>query len=71
MQNDISYDWINNVPRDLGAEGGDVGNGSASDYGDEEMPNINPEDIAPESQMPSKDTANKNNPLPPPHNLKQ
>jgi penicillin-binding protein 1A len=66
MQNDISYDWINNVPRDLGAEGGDVGNGSSSDYGDEELPNISPEDIAPESQMPSKDTANKNTPLPPP-----
>ena len=66
MQNDISYDWINNMPRDLGAEGGDVGNGNSTDYGDEEMPNIKPEDIAPESQMPSKDTPNKNTPLPPP-----
>jgi len=66
MQNDISYDWINNVPRNLGAEGEDVGNGNSSDYDDQEIPNIKPEDIAPESQMP-KDTTNKNNNvLPPP-----
>jgi penicillin-binding protein 1A len=64
MQNDISYDWINNVPRNLGAEGQDVGNGNSSDYGEENQPNIRPEDIAPESELP-KDTANKNNVLPP------
>ena len=64
MQNDIIYDWINNVPQQLGAEGQDVGNGNSSDYGDDEVPNIRPEDIAPESelpQQPSKDTSKRNN----------
>ncbi len=63
IQSDISYDWINNVPTELGAEGQDVGNGNSSDYGDEVLPNIKPEDIAPESDIPI-DTARKNKQLP-------
>ena len=35
MQNSISYDWINNVPVELGAEGEDIGNGNSSEYGDQ------------------------------------
>lgn len=69
MQNDISYDWINNVPHQLGAEGEDMGNGNSSDYGEEEIPNIKPEDIAPESQLPS-DSAKQNNLPPPPQQPK-
>jgi penicillin-binding protein 1A len=50
MSNDINYDWMNNAPPDLGAEGEDVGNGNEEDY---QVPsNIVPEDIAPESQLP-------------------
>ncbi len=33
MENDIIYDWVNDMPQRLGAEGKDVGNGSAEDYG--------------------------------------
>ena len=66
MQNDISYDWINSVPRNLGAEGQDIGNGSSADYGEENVPNIRPEDIAPESELPKDTSNNKNNILPPP-----
>ncbi len=61
MQNDISYDWINNVPQELGAEGGDIGNGNSADYGGDSIPNIKPEDIAPESVLPVADSANKKN----------
>ena len=69
MQNDISYDWINNVPQQLSAEGENISNGNSSDYGDDQLPNIRPEDIAPESQMP--DTSKKNNNvLPPPQQPK-
>ena len=58
MQNDISYDWINDVPVDLGAEGDDVGNGGSNDYGAEELlPQTRPEDIKPESELP--DTSKK------------
>jgi penicillin-binding protein 1A len=56
MKNDIIYDWINNVPTQLGAEGQDVGNGNSTDYGD--MPDPSKEqnnNIEPESQMPSND----------------
>lgn len=50
MSNDIIYDWINNVPVQLGAEGADVGNGSRADYGD--IPaDAKPEEIAPESEI--------------------
>jgi len=62
MQNDISYDWINNVPRQLGAEGGDIGNGNSNDYGEDQLPNIKPEDIAPESEYPPKDTSQQQKP---------
>ena len=61
MQNDISYDWINNVPQELGAEGSDIGNGNSADYGGDSIPNIKPEDIAPESELPVADSANKKN----------
>jgi penicillin-binding protein 1A len=52
MRNDIIYDWINDVPTQLGAEGDDVGNGSAEDYSaDQVSPNIKPpEEVAPESE---------------------
>ena len=71
MQNDISYDWINNVPTELGAEGDDVGNGNSSDYGDEALPNIKPEDIAPESELPAADTTKKNKQAPDKNALQQ
>ena len=61
MQNDISYDWINNMPQELGAEGGDIGNGNSSDYGEDSIPNIKPEDIAPESVLPLTDSSDKKN----------
>lgn len=58
LQNEASYDWINNIPPDLGAEGDDVGNGDANDYGgDELLPEVKPEDIKPESELP--DTTKK------------
>jgi len=57
MQNDITYDWINQVPVDIGAEGEDNGNGNPSDYEEQVPSNIHPEDIAPESEVPSGDTA--------------
>ncbi len=72
MSNDITYDWINNVPQQLGAEGGDASNGNSSDYSDSIPNNIKPQDIAPESELPKKDTSNKNNNKPqqnPPGNL--
>ncbi len=50
MQNDIIYDWINDVPEKLAPEGGDSGNGSAEDYGDQVPQNIKPETIVPESE---------------------
>jgi penicillin-binding protein 1A len=53
LKNDIIYDWINDVPAQLGAEGDDVGNGSAEDYGaDIETPPSSP-DITPESELPT------------------
>ena len=65
MQNDIIYDWVNDMPKQLGAEGEDEGNGSESDYGGNEPQQPPPAadnqyDIAPESQMPA-DTAKKKN----------
>lgn len=65
MQNDIIYDWVNDMPQQLGAEGEDAGNGSAQDYGDglEQQPPSpsNEYDIQPESQLPTDDTAKKKN----------
>lgn len=70
MSNDITYDWINNIPSELGAEGGDIGNGSSADYGDSIQNNyINPHDIAPESELPDttkKPAPKQNNQLPQP-----
>ncbi len=59
MQHDINYDWINSVPAQLGAEGEDVGNGNAEDYGIYDNPAvISPEDIAPADIQPvEKDTS--------------
>lgn len=59
MQHDINYDWINSVPAQLGAEGEDVGNGNAEDYGIYDNPAvISPEDISSEDLQPvKKDTA--------------
>ncbi|MGI8950570.1 MAG: transglycosylase domain-containing protein [Chitinophagaceae bacterium] len=62
MKNDIIYDWINNVPTQLGAEGQDVGNGNSADYGD--MPDPSKEknnNIAPESQLPADNNGNDYN----------
>ena len=58
MKNDIIYDWINDVPQQLGAEGEDTGNGTAVDYGDQIPQNIKPQDITPESDI-TIDTSNK------------
>ncbi len=61
LSNTITYDWINSVPADIGAEGADLGNGSAADYGGEEIPIENNQDyISPESTLP--DSATKQNP---------
>lgn len=58
MPNDISYDWINDVPSDVGVEGDDIGNGNANDYGDQQLiPENKQEDIKPESELP--DTTKK------------
>ncbi|MBS1731294.1 MAG: transglycosylase domain-containing protein [Bacteroidetes bacterium] len=69
MSNNITYDWINNVPANLGAEGDDIGNGSASDYGGEESPRDNNDYISPESSLPdssikSPDQGKKQSPKP-------
>ena len=40
MKNDIIYDWVNDMPQQLGAEGQDEGNGSESDYGGNDQPPI-------------------------------
>lgn len=61
MQTDITYDWINNIPAELGAEGENMGNGDASDYGEQDLQNIQPEDILPESEIPKDDTTKKDN----------
>ncbi len=62
MQNDIIYDWVNDMPQQLGAEGEDEGNGSESDYGgDAQQPppsSDNQYDIPPESSAPA-DTSKK------------
>ncbi|NNV57610.1 transglycosylase domain-containing protein [Limnovirga soli] len=66
MQSDISYDWINGVPQELGAEGDDIGNGNAADYGGDSLPEIKAEDIVPESEIPLlTDTAKKRKPAAP------
>lgn len=65
MKNDIIYDWVNDMPQQLGAEGEDEGNGSAEDYGgggnEQQLPPSadNPyDDIRPESRIPV-DTSKK------------
>ena len=69
MKNDIIYDWINDVPQHLGAEGDDTGNGTAVDYGDQIPQNIKPQDITPESDI-TIDTSDKNKLQPKPVNNK-
>jgi penicillin-binding protein 1A len=73
MQRDDNYDYINDVPTEfLGAEGDDVGNGSAEDYGagQEDVPpppkKNNDYDIQPESKLPADTTKNTNQNLPTP-----
>ncbi len=51
MSNDINYDWMNNLPPQLGAEGENQGTATSGDYL-EEIPDLNPEDIGPESELP-------------------
>jgi penicillin-binding protein 1A len=52
MNNNFNQDWINSVPENLGAEGHDIGNGSADQYGDTVPANLKPQDMTPESQLP-------------------
>jgi len=52
MNNDFNQDWINSVPDNLGAEGHDIGNGNADDYGDTLPRNLKPQDMTPESDIP-------------------
>lgn len=59
MKNDIIYDWVNEVPQNLGVEGQDAGNGTEADYSDMPSEMQMPADIAPESELPQ-DTGNKN-----------
>jgi penicillin-binding protein 1A len=69
MANDITYDWVNNVPAKLGAEGQDNGNGSSADYGD--LPDPAKEknnNIAPESEVPSNDYDDNSSPAAPQKN---
>ncbi|HWB27179.1 MAG TPA: transglycosylase domain-containing protein [Chitinophagaceae bacterium] len=67
MNNDFNQDWINSIPENLGAEGHDVGNGSADQYGDTIPRNLKPQDMTPESQFPQQQP-NNNQPgnVPPP-----
>ncbi len=69
MKNDVIYDWVNDMPQQLGAEGADEGNGSAADYGDNGQQQQQPpppssdnqyDNIQPESQLPA-DTGKKKN----------
>ena len=65
MQNDIIYDWVNDMPQQLGAEGEDEGNGSEAEYGGNELQQPPPSsdnsyDIPPESQAPA-DTGKRKN----------
>jgi hypothetical protein len=54
---EITMDWANDNLPDLGAEGEDGGNGDEGDY---EIPaGLQPEDIGPESQLPSRDDPKK------------
>ena len=65
MHNDVIYDWVNDMPQQLGAEGEDAGNGSEEDYGGADQQPLPPAqenqyDIQPESQVPP-DTSKKKN----------
>ncbi len=66
MKNDVIYDWVNDMPQQLGAEGEDEGNGNAADYGDNGQQTPPPatdnqyDNIQPESQIPV-DTGKKKN----------
>ena len=56
MPNEISYDWVNNVPKTLGPEGQDI-NGNPAD--NKALPDPAKEknnNIAPESQLPADNT---------------
>lgn len=66
MQNDINYDWMNSNPIPMGAEGDDIGNGTAEDFGDV-MPEKGPE-IAPESEFVVPETNTEKKPVTPPAN---
>lgn len=52
MNSNFNQDWINSIPENLGAEGHDVGNGSADQYGDTIPRNLKPEDLPAESETP-------------------
>lgn len=57
MKNDFNQDWINSIPENLGAEGHDVGNGNADDYGDTIPRNLKPQEMTPESELPQQTPA--------------
>lgn len=52
MNSNFNQDWINSIPENLGAEGHDIGNGSADQYGDTIPRNLKPEDLPAESETP-------------------
>jgi len=52
INTDFNHDWKNSVPEHLGAEGQDVGNGSADQYADTLPGNVKPQDLPGESENP-------------------
>lgn len=59
ITNEIMYDWQGEAPINFDLEGENIGNGTSEDYGDLNNPDIVPEDIAPESQIPVKGKGNQ------------
>ena len=74
MKNDIIYDWVNDMPQQLGAEGEDAGNGSEADYGGNDPQQKQPppsadnpyDNVGPESQVPVDTSKKKNSTSQPP-----
>jgi penicillin-binding protein 1A len=66
MPNDINYDWVNNVPKDLGPEGQDATNTAPAD--NKAIPDPSKEknnNIAPESQLPNNTNQTPEQNIPP------
>jgi hypothetical protein len=64
MNSNFNQDWINSIPENLGAEGHDIGNGSADQYGDTIPRNLKPEDLPAESETPQTPPKPNNPPQP-------